>query len=52
MQQVSEKIVSMEDEMNNKFTRTDDLKSEFDKEKTRLAQIRPMLQNYKPALAK
>lgn len=38
--------------MNNKFTRTDDLKQDFDKEKTRLAAIRPLLQNYKPGLAK
>jgi hypothetical protein len=49
---VTEKIIQMEDEMNNKFTRTDDLKADFDKEKTRLAQIKPMLQIYKPALAK
>jgi len=30
----------MEEEMNNKFTRTDDLKVDFDKEKVRLAAIR------------
>lgn len=30
----------MEDEMNNKFTKTDDLKVQFDQEKIRLANIR------------
>lgn len=30
----------MEEEMNNKFTRTDDLKVEFDKEKVKLAAIK------------
>jgi len=30
----------MEDEMNNKFTRTDDLKVDFDKEKIKLASIK------------
>ena len=30
----------MEDEMNNKFTKTDDLKVEFDREKIRLAAIK------------
>ena len=38
--------------MNNKFTKTDDLKADFDKEKVRLAAIKPLLQTYKPALAK
>lgn len=40
----------MEDEMNNKFTRTDDLKVEFDREKIRLAAIKAFLQQYKPGL--
>jgi len=43
MQQVTEKIAEMEDEMNNKFTRTDDLKEVFDREKVRLASIRTMI---------
>jgi hypothetical protein len=30
----------MEDEMNNKFTKTDDLKEQFDREKIRLAAIK------------
>lgn len=30
MQQVTEKIAEMEDEMANKFTRTDDLKVSFE----------------------
>lgn len=40
MQQVTEKITQMEDEMNNKFTKTDELKIEFDREKIRLAAIK------------
>ncbi len=52
MQQVTEKITQMEDEMSNKFTRTDDLKVEFDREKVRLAAIRAFLQQYKPGLQK
>lgn len=52
MQQVTEKIVQMEDEMNNKFTRTDDLKIDFEKEKVKLASIKQLIQQYKPALAK
>lgn len=49
---MSDKINTMEDEMNNKFTKTDELKLEFDREKTRLAAMKPQLQNYKPSLAK
>jgi hypothetical protein len=52
MQQVTEKIGQMEDEMSNKFTRTDDLKVDFDREKVRLAAIRAFLQQYKPGLQK
>ena len=52
MQQVTEKIVQMEDEMENKFTRTDDLKVDFDKEKVRLAAIRAFLSQYKSGLSK
>jgi hypothetical protein len=33
----------MEDEMKNKFTRTDDLKEDFDKQKVRLASIKQMI---------
>lgn len=36
--------------MANKFTRTDDLKVDFDREKVRLAQIRAFLAQYKPGL--
>lgn len=42
----------MEDEMNNKFTKTDDLKVVFDQEKIRLAAIRQMISQYKPGLSK
>jgi len=40
----------MEDEMENKFTKTDDLKVEFEREKVRLANIKQQLQQYKPNL--
>lgn len=42
----------MEDEMSNKFTKTDDLKVEFDQEKKRLASIKALLQVVKPGLSK
>jgi hypothetical protein len=43
MQQVTEKITQMDDEMSNKFTKTDELKVEFDREKIRLAAIKAFL---------
>mmetsp|Transcript_984 Transcript_984/g.991 ORF Transcript_984/g.991 Transcript_984/m.991 type:complete len:227 (+) Transcript_984:1061-1741(+) len=52
MQQVTEKIELMDDEMNNKFTRTDDLKVDFEREKIKLANIKVILQKYKGSLAK
>lgn len=52
MQQVTEKIEQMEDEMKNKFTRTDDLKEDFDQQKVRLASIKKMIQTYKSSLQK
>ena len=42
----------MDDEMNNKFTRTDDLKDSFDKEKVRLAAIKSFLSQYRPGLSR
>jgi hypothetical protein len=38
--------------MNNKFTRTDDLKDSFDKEKVRLAAIKSFLSQYRPGLSR
>ncbi len=38
--------------MSNKFTKTDDLKVEFDREKIRLGHIKQYLQQYKPGLQK
>ena len=38
--------------MDNKFTRTDDLKDDFDREKVRLAAIKQFLQQYKGNLQK
>ena len=42
----------MEDEMNGKFTRTDDLKVEFELEKKKLASIKAILSLYKQPLSK
>lgn len=42
----------MEDEMSNKFTKTDELKKQFDQEKIRLGQIKKFLQAYKNGLSK
>lgn len=52
MAQAEEKITSMEDDMSNKFTKTDDLKAQFDEEKDRLNQIKKFLQVYKNGLSK
>ena len=38
--------------MNNKFTKTDDLKVVFDQEKVRLASIKQSISMYKPGLSK
>ena len=42
----------MEDDMHNKFTKTDELKAQFDQEKVRLNSIKKFLQVYKNGLAK
>lgn len=42
----------MEDEMNNKFTKVDDLKVEFEREKVKLASIKQNISIYKPSLSK
>jgi hypothetical protein len=42
----------MEDDINNKFTRTNELKEQFDQEKLRMAKIKRFLQAYKNGLAK
>lgn len=52
MEQAQEKIGSMEDDMSNKFTRTDDLKAQFDQEKIRLGQIKKFLNAYRNGLSK
>jgi intraflagellar transport protein 74 len=52
MEQAQDKIVSMEDDIDNKFTRTDDLKSQFDYEKLRMSKIKKFLQVYKNGLSK
>ena len=42
----------MEDEMNGKFQKTDDLKDDFEKEKIKLASIKNQIVNYKSGLTK
>lgn len=42
----------MEDDIQNKFTKTDDLKAQFDQEKMRMAKIKKFLQTYKTGLQK
>merc|ERR1719506_3586972 len=42
----------MEDDMANKFGKTDDLKADFDREKVRLGLIKKFLNTYKNGLAK
>jgi hypothetical protein len=46
------KIDGMEDDMANKFGKTDDLKANFDREKTRMDMIKKFLNTYKNGLAK
>ena len=52
MEQAQDKITSMEDDISNKFTKTDDLKGQFDQEKLRMGKIKKFLQTYKNGLAK
>ena len=42
----------MEDDMKNKFTKTDDLKRQFDEQKYRLSTIKNFLQSYRNGLTK
>jgi len=42
----------MEDEMTNKFTKTEELTSQFDSEKRRLKLIKHLVSQYKNGLAK
>jgi len=50
MESFSQKISTMEDEMANKFTKTDDLKERFEKEKVRLALVHRFLNAYRNGL--
>ena len=52
MQQAKDKIAQMSDDINNKFTKTDDLKRQFEDEKNRLQHIRAFLKTYKNGLTK
>lgn len=52
MQQITDKIAQMEEEMAGKFQKTDDLKVDFEKEKIKLASIKQMMQSFKPGLTK
>jgi hypothetical protein len=42
----------MEDDMQNKFTRTDELKEQFDQEKVRLGMVKKFLNAYRNGLSK
>ena len=50
--QVTEGIDKMEDEIANKFTKTDDLTHNFEKEKERLVVIKQLVLQYKNGLSK
>jgi hypothetical protein len=52
MESFSQKIANMEDEMANKFTKTDDLKQQFEKEKDRMRIIQRFLNAYRNGLEK
>ena len=52
LKSAEQKINSMEDDMKNKFTKTDDLKRQFDEQKYRLSTIKNFLQSYRNGLTK
>lgn len=52
MEQATERIASMEDEMNNKFTQTDGLKEKCEQEKVLLAQMKKLIALMKPGMSK
>lgn len=52
METVAEGINKMEDEMQNKFTKVDDLQSGFEEEKQRLNLIKQLVAKYKAQLSK
>ena len=52
MEQYSQQIAKMEDEMQNKFTKTDQLEATFQEEKQRLAVISKLVKQYKHGLSK
>ena len=52
MEQYSQQIEKMEDEMANKFTKTDQLEATFQEEKARLIVIQKLVKQYKHGLSK
>jgi len=52
LSQVTEGINKMEDDISNKFTRTDQVTSDFEQEKERLIVIKQLVLRYKNGLAK
>lgn len=52
MQQAQTKMKTMQDDMKNKFTKTDSLREQFEEEKQRLGLIKKFLQANKNGLAK
>lgn len=52
MEQYADKIANMEDEMANKFTKTNQLEGNFQDEKVRLEIIKMMVSKYKLGISK
>jgi len=52
METVAEGINKMDDEMQNKFTRVDELTGQFEEEKKRLYLIKELVEKYKSSLQK
>lgn len=52
METVADGINKMEDEMQNKFTRIDELTGQFEEEKKRLYLIKELVEKYKSSLQK
>jgi predicted nucleic acid-binding Zn-ribbon protein len=52
MEQAQEKIQGMEQEISHKFTKTDELRQQFEEEKFRMGKVKKFIQTYKTGLSK
>ena len=52
MSQTEEKIEAMEDDMKNKFPKTEDMRAQVEVEKGRMQDIKKFIQTYKNGLSK